>query len=286
MSRTPARIVGAVALSWSLSACVHTNAAVMDSSLKLARVCPAAVKLYSSPSKVEGDYTEIAMLNSTGASQFTNESQMMASMRQAAAKVGATGVILDNINEPGAGAKIAAAVFNTVTERKGKSVAIYVAGDTARVAAVCRTPNASPASTVAVPAAPNSVAAVSPREAAAPASMPALVEPARDEPTSDGTWAQASIGRPRSGADIESAKKAFASGSAAMGAHEWEKAEQSFQRAILYDGSVAKYHAAMGSLMVLLRRWADAEASYTAAMLIDVDNPEYRRKVKEARSRR
>ena len=94
------------------------------------------------------------------------------------------------------------------------------------------------------------------------------------------------IGAPRSESDRASAVDAYAEGKAQMGSHEWAKAEQSFQRAVLYDGSVAEYHAALGSLMMLLHRWVDAEASYSAAVLLDVDNPEYRRRLKEARARR
>ena len=41
------------------------------------------------------------------------------------------------IDEPGAGAKVAAAIFGTATERKEKSVAICVPSDTARVRGVC-----------------------------------------------------------------------------------------------------------------------------------------------------
>ena len=40
---------------------------------------------------------------------------------------------MGNIDEPGADAKVAAAVFGTGAKRKGKSVAIFVASDSARV---------------------------------------------------------------------------------------------------------------------------------------------------------
>lgn len=104
--------------------------------------------------------------------------------------------------------------------------------------------------------------------------------------TTSGERSQATIGAPRSEEDRAAGADAFAMGKAYVGSHEWAKAEQSFQRAILFDGSVAEYHAAMGSLMMVLHRWIDAEAAYSAAVLLDVDNPEYRRQLKEARSRR
>ena len=71
-----------------------------------------------------------------------------------------------------------------------------------------------------------------------------------------------------------------------MGSHQWDQAEQSFRKTLLLDGSVAKYHAGLGSLLMVLRRWGEAEAEYVAAVLLDLDNTDYRRLVKEARSKR
>jgi tetratricopeptide (TPR) repeat protein len=133
-----------------------------------------------------------------------------------------------------------------------------------------------------------------PPESGRPVPTPSTVPPARrvvssaptPAETSPGEKAQIVIGAPRSEADRAAAAEEFGRGKAYVGSHEWAKAEQSFQRAILFDGSVAEYQAAMGSLMMILHRWADAEAAYSAAVLLDVDNPEYRRQLKEARSRR
>jgi hypothetical protein len=57
---------------------------------------------------------------------------MMESMRKKASEVGANAIILDAINEASAGAKVAAAVFGTGTQRKGRSIAIYVYPDSTR----------------------------------------------------------------------------------------------------------------------------------------------------------
>jgi len=117
--------------------CTQTNAALIDTSVHLARTCPDGVKLYSSPSQVGTAYQEIALLNSTGSTDFTTEAGMMTSMRKKAAEVEANGIVMGNIDEPGNVAKIAAAVFGTTTERKGKSVAIFVPSDTARSRTAC-----------------------------------------------------------------------------------------------------------------------------------------------------
>jgi hypothetical protein len=130
-------VITALALGAVVVGCTQTNAALMDNSVHLARTCPDGVKLYSSPSQVGVAYQEVALLNSTGDTDFTTESGMITSMRKKAAEVGANGIIMGNINEPGTGAKVAAAVFGTTTERKGKAVAIFVPSDEARVRAVC-----------------------------------------------------------------------------------------------------------------------------------------------------
>ncbi|MDQ6689117.1 MAG: hypothetical protein M3Z18_01255 [Gemmatimonadota bacterium] len=109
----------------------------MDNSIHLARTCADAVKLYTAPANVGSAYTEVALLNSSGSAGWTSESGMMKSMRKKAAEVGATGIIMGNIDEPGAGAKVVGAIFGTGTERKGKSVAIFVSADSTRVRTIC-----------------------------------------------------------------------------------------------------------------------------------------------------
>jgi hypothetical protein len=267
----------------ALSACVATNAALVDTSLHLQRTCPAAVRIYTSPSRVGTEYQEVALLNSAGLSNWTDESGMMTSMRNKAAELGATGIIMGNINEASAGAKVAAAVFGMGTERRGKAVAIYVPADLDRARAACADAfQSAPAATTGTRATETSRPLVTPVERAAIQKFPVD----RRSTESSGLHAQAGIGAPLTETDRVTAVRAFEDGSTYLGAHEWAKAEQSYQLALLHDGSVAKYHAALGALMMTLHRWVDAEASYSAAVLIDVDNAEYRRLLKEARARR
>jgi hypothetical protein len=131
------RLLGAGISIFTLVACTQTNAALLDNSVHYARTCPDAVKLYTSPSAVGAKYSEVALLNSTGSTGFTSESGMMKSMRKKAADVGANGIIMGNIDEPGAGAKVAGAFLGTGTQRKGKSVAILVPSDSTRVQQIC-----------------------------------------------------------------------------------------------------------------------------------------------------
>jgi hypothetical protein len=126
----------------AVAACVSTNATVLDPTIKLARTCPDAVRLYTTPARVPSTYREVALLNSKGESNWSNEEQMMESMRKKAAELGANGIILDNIDEPSALTKVIGHVAKTGTQRKGKALAIYIPSDSASAAAVCsRIPN-------------------------------------------------------------------------------------------------------------------------------------------------
>lgn len=115
---------------FALSACVSTNATILNPSpVTRAPFAPDKVRIYRTADQVSGKYEELALLNATGESNWTNEEKMMQSMRVKAGKLGANGIILDAINEAGAGAKVAAAVFGTGTQRKGRAIAIYVFPD-------------------------------------------------------------------------------------------------------------------------------------------------------------
>jgi hypothetical protein len=124
--------IGAVAAVLTLAGCVHTNAAMLGtSSAKRPPVPAEQVALYRVASQVPGRYEEVAILNAAGDSGSTNEAMMFESMRKKAGEVGANGVILDALSEPGHGAKVAAAIFGVSAQRKGKALAIYVFPDAA-----------------------------------------------------------------------------------------------------------------------------------------------------------
>jgi len=144
------RYLLAAAPALTITACrtVSTNASLMDPSLHLAKTCPAAVKLYTTPDRVEQPYREVALLNSVGQTSYSSESDLIKSMREKAAKVGANGIILDRIDEPSAMAKIAGqvaqigadaagAITMISAERKGRALAIYVPTDSARTITAC-----------------------------------------------------------------------------------------------------------------------------------------------------
>jgi len=141
-------IVAALALAICACHNVSTNASLIDPTLRLAKTCPAAIKLYTVPDRVQQPYREVALLNSVGQTSYSSESDMIKSMREKAATVGANGIILGGIDEPSAMAKIvgqvaqigadAAGQIATISaERKGRAMAIYVPADSIRTVDAC-----------------------------------------------------------------------------------------------------------------------------------------------------
>jgi hypothetical protein len=135
--RDPMRVLAAPALIALASACVRTNAALIDPSVHLAPTCADAIRLYTSPDAVQQPYQQVALLNSSGEASWSNESGMIKSMRKKAAELGANGIILNFIDEPSALTKVVGAVAKTGTERKGRSMAVFIPADSAHARATC-----------------------------------------------------------------------------------------------------------------------------------------------------
>ena len=131
------RLSGLFIPAFLICACVSTNAALIDPSVHLARTCPTGIKLFTAPAAVGQPYREIALLNSTGESNFSDEGDMIQSMRRKASELGANGIILGGIEEPDALTKVLGDVAKTGTQRKGKALAIYVPSDSTKTTTVC-----------------------------------------------------------------------------------------------------------------------------------------------------
>jgi P pilus assembly chaperone PapD len=133
-------VVGALTFAAATSACVsvvHTNSTLIDPTARLARSCAESVKLYLSPDSVKQPYRQVALMNSAGQVNLTNQADMYASLREEAAEVGANGILLDAIDEPTAITLVAANTTKTSLARKAKAMAIWVQGDSAKTAVAC-----------------------------------------------------------------------------------------------------------------------------------------------------
>ena len=81
------------------------------------------------------------------------------------------------------------------------------------------------------------------------------------------------------------ALQAYQDGNEALELRLYDQAEARYREAVLYDGGEARYHAALGATLLKRGKRAEAEAVLSAAVLLDVDNPEYRKLLVEARQR-
>lgn len=131
------RCLAVLSLAVAAAACVSTNMALLDPSVRLAPICPDGVALFTAADRVGKEFREVAILNSSGETGSTSERGMYDSMRKKAAEAGANGIILGNIVEPNAGTKIVGALFGTGSQRKGTSTAIYIPSDSTRVQEAC-----------------------------------------------------------------------------------------------------------------------------------------------------
>jgi hypothetical protein len=115
-----------VGVTLAQTACATTAVTIVGQQMARPVVPAQEVRIYRTASQVPGKYEEIALLNSSAPTGWTNEESMFKSMRQEAGKIGANAIILDAITEPSAGAKVAGALIGIAAERKGKAIAIFV----------------------------------------------------------------------------------------------------------------------------------------------------------------
>ena len=73
---------------------------------------------------------------SVGDHFWTDESDMLKDAKKKAAKLGANGVLVERMKEPGTSAKVAEAVIGTEANRRAELVAIYILPDDQHAPAV------------------------------------------------------------------------------------------------------------------------------------------------------
>src|SRR5258708_25640741 len=94
-------------------ACVHTNAAVMDVTLKYAPLCPDGVKIFTDTIQIGESYQNVALLNSTGESGSTSEAGMIHSQPKKAAQLRANRLLLGRFKAPTSASTIIVALLGT-----------------------------------------------------------------------------------------------------------------------------------------------------------------------------
>ena len=105
--------------------------------LALARTCADAVTVFPSADKVTYDYYEVALITAEANSVYNGNGDLLKSVRNQAASVGANGVVVD-VGATHATVKVLGAALGAKdAQRKARALAIWMPSDTARVREVC-----------------------------------------------------------------------------------------------------------------------------------------------------
>ena len=139
LCQTSRRLLCASAFLWVLTGCgARAHIEARNSALTLAPTCANAVPVYSSSADVPYDYYEVALITAEGNSVYTGNGDVLKSVRNEAASVGANGVVVDSLRATHATVKIlGAAVGGNDAERKARAIAIWMPSDTVRVREAC-----------------------------------------------------------------------------------------------------------------------------------------------------
>lgn len=123
----------------ALSGCA-TKAQIVarNSELALAPTCADAVTVFPGRDKVPYDYYEVALIAAQANSVYVGNGDLLKSVRNQAASVGANGVVLDSLVATHATVRVlGAAVGANDAQRKAHAIAIWMPSDTARVRKTC-----------------------------------------------------------------------------------------------------------------------------------------------------
>jgi hypothetical protein len=133
------RTAGSVLFALLLAGCgARTHVVATNPALSLSPVCADAVPVYPDAAHVPYDYYEIGLIAAEGNGVYTGQGDLLKSIRNEAAALGANGVIVDSLGTTHATAKIiGAAVGASSADRKGRAVAIWMPSDTTRVKEAC-----------------------------------------------------------------------------------------------------------------------------------------------------
>ena len=121
------------ALALLASSCISTSVTRLVDT-HYAETRPESVRIFLSERDVPGPFEKLAIIYAKGSTSMTDQEQMLEKGREEAAKVGANGLLLNDIAEASQGAQVAATIFGTSTSRNGEMVAVRYRRSNARAA--------------------------------------------------------------------------------------------------------------------------------------------------------
>jgi len=90
-----------IAIALVTAACVSAKATLLNPGVKFDPVPWENVVVYLSEDDVPGEFVKIAIVKSEGKEVVTTEAQMLKKMKKKAGALGANGIILQGIKQPG-----------------------------------------------------------------------------------------------------------------------------------------------------------------------------------------
>ncbi len=126
---------GAVALG----ACgTRTTVQPTPASRSFAPVCLEGVAVFDDFSRVPYDYYEVAFIQSEGNSVYNGKGDALIAMRKRGGEQGGNAIVVNSLGVKSNPVKVLGAVLGgNSSDRNGKSVAIYMPGDSMRVKNAC-----------------------------------------------------------------------------------------------------------------------------------------------------
>ena len=123
-----------------LGACtgVKKSTTTISPAFKAAPTCPAAITTYPSRAEVPSDYYEVAWVEAEGNSVYTTDNKLQENIKDAAAKAGASAVIVNPVEQSKQGVKVLGEALGAKSAtQRATALAIYLPADRDRVVQAC-----------------------------------------------------------------------------------------------------------------------------------------------------
>jgi len=128
----------AVALVGASACGVKKQTTDINPTANRAPTCEEAIATYATRSDVPSDYYELAFIEAEGNSVYTTDNKLRDEIRSGAAKVGASAVIVNRVEQAKTTVKVLGEAIGAGTAtQKASALAIYVPADADRVRTAC-----------------------------------------------------------------------------------------------------------------------------------------------------
>ena len=118
-------VISCVAWAAFCGGCVSADATMLSSKRRPA-LAPKDVQVFLNEAEIRQPYEKVALIHLGGDANWTNEKQLYAAAKKKAARLGANGVVLGTIDQPGAEMQVVSAAFGVPVSRKSQALAVYL----------------------------------------------------------------------------------------------------------------------------------------------------------------